>query len=80
MKNLSQLTIFELKEYRELVCWLRDKYANDFKCYNSDVPFDINITELKGWEVAHKFKFLQQELGEIDKLIENKIFENYEKN
>lgn len=83
MKKLEEMTIFELKEYREILFILKDKYAKEFANTNEIYDYismfeNVSISDIQG-ESAKKFKLIQSEIDKVDKLIEKIVFENYEK-
>lgn len=83
MKKLEEMTIFELKEYREILFILKDKYAKEFantnEIYDNISMFEnVSISDIQG-ESSKKFNLIQSEIDKVDKLIEKIVFENYEK-
>ena len=83
MKKLEEMTIFELKEYREILFILKDKYAKEFTNRNEIYDYismfeNVSISDIQG-DSAKKFNLIQSEIDKVDKLIEKIVFENYEK-
>lgn len=83
MKKLEEMTIFELKEYREILFMLKDKYAKEFANTNEIYDYismfeNVSISDIQG-ESSKKFNLIQSEIDKVDKLIEKIVFENYEK-
>jgi hypothetical protein len=83
MKRLEEMTIFELKEYREILIMLKNKYSKEFTYANEIYDYISMFEEVKisdfQCENSEKFNFIQSEIEKIDKLIENIIFNNYDK-
>ena len=83
MKKIEEMTIFELKEYREILFMLKDKYAKEFAYTNEIYDYismfeNVSISDIQG-ESSKKFNLIQSEIDKVDKLIEKIVFENYEK-
>ncbi len=83
MKKLEEMTIFELKEYREILFMLKDKYVKEFANTNEIYDYismfeNVSISDIQG-ESSKKFNLIQSEIDKVDKLIEKIVFENYEK-
>ena len=83
MKKLEEMTIFELKEYRDILLMLKDKYAKEFANTNETYDYilmfeNVSISDIQG-ESSKKFNLIQSEINKVDKLIEKIVFENYEK-
>ena len=83
MKKLEEMTIFELKEYRDILFMLKDKYAKEFANTNEAYDYismfeNVSISDIQG-ESSKKFNLIQSEINKVDKLIEKIVFENYEK-
>lgn len=75
------MTIFELKEYRDILVMLKDKYAKECRCKSKSYDYvsmfeEVSINDILG-ESSKKFNYIQSEIEKVDKLIENKIFVNY---
>lgn len=66
MIKLEEMTIFELKEYKELLKEIKEKYGQSFILNNNE-------------EDAKKFNYVQGELNKVEKIIEKIIFKNYDK-
>ena len=81
MKNLEEMTIFELKEYRDILLMLKDKYAKEFAQLNYDYDLMYNTFGVDGVknESSDKFNRIQKEIDKVDKLIEKMVFGKYEK-
>lgn len=83
MKKIEEMTIFELKEYREILFMLKDKYAKEFANTNEIYDYismfeNVSISDIQG-NSSKKFNLIQSEIDKVDKLIEKIVFENYEK-
>ena len=83
IKKIEEMTIFELKEYRDILLMLKDKYAKEFA--NTNEAYDyismfevVSISDIQG-ESSKKFNLIQFEINKVDKLIEKMIFGNYDK-
>lgn len=81
MKKLEEMTIFELKEYRDILVMLKDKYAKEFAQSNFDYDLMYNTFGVNGLENESSVKFnrIQKEIDKVDKLIEKMVLGKYEK-
>lgn len=81
MKKLEEMTIFELKEYRDILLMLKDKYAKEFAHLNYDYDLMYNTFGVDGVknESSDKFNRIEKEIEKVDKLIEKMIFKKYDK-
>lgn len=78
MKTIEEMTVFELKKYRDIIVEIKNKYAQRF--YKNNIAYEMFSTEEYGEgddENSKRFNFLQKKIEYIDKLIEKKIFEEY---
>lgn len=66
MIKLDEMTIFELKEYKELLNEIKEKYGKSFVITNND-------------EDAKKFNYIQGEISKVEKIIEKIVFKSYVK-
>lgn len=83
MKKLEEMTIFELKKYRDILFMLKDKYAKECRCKNESYDYvsmfeEVSINDILG-ESSKKFNYIQSEIEKVDKLIEKMIFKKYDK-
>ena len=81
MKKLEEMTIFELKEYRDILIMLKDKYAIEFAQSNFDYDLMYNTlgSDCNINESSNKFNRIQKEIDKVDKLIEKMVLGKYEK-
>ena len=83
MKRLDEMTIFELKEYRDILVMLKDKYAKECRCNNEVYDYismfeEVSINDVFG-ESSKKFNYIQSEIENVDKIIEKIVFSRYDK-
>lgn len=83
MKKLEEMTIFELKEYREILITLKDKYAKECRSNNEAYDYvsmfeEVSINDFFG-ESSKRFNYIQSEIENVDKIIEKIVFSKYDK-
>jgi hypothetical protein len=83
MKKLEEMTIFELKEYREILVMLKDKYAKECRSNNEVYDYvsmfeEVSINDFFG-ESSKRFNYIQSEIENVDKIIEKIVFSKYDK-
>lgn len=83
MKKLEEMTIFELKEYREILVMLKDKYAKECRSNNEYYDYvsmfeEVSINDFFG-ESSKRFNYIQSEIENVDKIIEKIVFGKYDK-
>ena len=79
MKKIEDMTIFELKEFREILIMLKNKYSKNvaLDVCGYEAFYDKNDIATCHHELASKFNQVQKILEKVDKIIEKMVLEEY---